>query len=57
MYLLGGRKVHDGPVFERFNEALLVMNAWIQLEKETGRSVKVGRVGPFEGMEELSFSV
>lgn len=45
------------PVFERFNEALLVMNAWIQLEKETGRCVKVGRVGPFEGMEELSFSV
>lgn len=23
-YLLGGRRVYDGPVFERFNEALSV---------------------------------
>ncbi len=50
VYLLGGRKVHNGPVFERFSEALWVMNAWIQLEQQTGRSVKVGRVEPFEGM-------
>ena len=42
-YLLGGRMVYDGPVFERFSEALSVMNAWIQLEQETGRSVKLGR--------------
>ena len=45
VYLLGGRKVHNGPVFERFGQALSVMNAWIQLEQETGRSVKSGSGG------------
>lgn len=49
-YLLGGRRVYDGPVFERFNEALSVMNAWIQLEGEIGRSIKMSWVKPFEGM-------
>ncbi len=50
VYLLGGRMVVNGPVFERFSEALLVMNAWIQMDQEAGRSVKVARVEAFEGM-------
>ena len=28
-YLLGGRMVNDGPVFDRFCDALSVMNEWI----------------------------
>jgi hypothetical protein len=28
-YLLGGRAVQDGAVFERFCDALCCMNAWI----------------------------
>ena len=42
--------VHDGPVFERLSEALLVMNAWIQMDQEAGRSIKVARVELFEGL-------
>jgi hypothetical protein len=49
-YLLGGRVVQDGPVFERFCDALYCMNAWIRLNQESGRFVRVARVEPFEGM-------
>jgi hypothetical protein len=49
-YLFGGRTVHDGQVFERFCDALYVMNEWIKSNQQTGCPVKVGRVEPFEGM-------
>jgi len=42
-YLLGGRKVCDGPVFERFFDALKVMNAWIEQNLACSRKVKLGR--------------
>jgi hypothetical protein len=49
-YLLGGRMVQAGPVFDRFCDALYVMNEWITLNQQADRAVKVGRVEPFEGM-------
>lgn len=49
-YLLGGRMIYDGPVFERFFDALYVMNEWIKSNQDIGRSVKLGRVESFKGM-------
>lgn len=49
-YLLGGRMVNDGPVFDRFCDALYVMNEWIKSNQQADRAVKMGRVEPFEGM-------
>jgi hypothetical protein len=49
-YLFGGRTVQDGPVFERFCDALYVMSEWIKSNQLADRAVKVGRVEPFEGM-------
>jgi hypothetical protein len=48
--LLGGRTIQDGPVFDRFCDALYVMNEWIRMDQAAGRLVKLGRVEPFEGM-------
>jgi hypothetical protein len=39
-YLLGGRMVQDGPVFDRFCEALYGMNEWITLNQQEDRTVK-----------------
>lgn len=41
--LFGGRMVEDGPVFERFGDALYVMNEWIRIDQEAGCLVKLGR--------------
>lgn len=49
-YLLGGRMVCNGPVFERVFDALYVMNAWIDQEIACHRSVKLGKVVQFRGM-------
>jgi hypothetical protein len=49
-YLHGGRTIQDGPVFDRFCDALYVMNEWINSNQLADRAVKVGRVEPFEGM-------
>ena len=49
-YLLGGRMVNDGPVFDRFCDALSVMNEWIKSNQQADRAVKMGRVEPFAGM-------
>ncbi len=47
--LLGGRKIDSGPVFERFFDALYVMNSWIEQDIACHRSVKVGKVVEFKG--------
>ena len=49
-YLLGGRMVQHGPVFEQFCDALYVMNEWIKSNQQADRAVRMGRVEPFEGM-------
>jgi hypothetical protein len=36
-YLLGGRMVDDGPIFERFSDALNFFNAVIALNIEANR--------------------
>ncbi len=56
-YLLGGRMVCDGPVFERFFDALKVMNAWIEQELACDRKVKLGKVVLFEGMASCTVHV
>ena len=42
--LLGGRQVESGPVFDRFADALICMNAMIQSNVKADRRVKVGKV-------------
>jgi hypothetical protein len=37
-------------VFDRFCDALYVMNEWIKSNQLADGAVKVGRVEPFEGM-------
>jgi hypothetical protein len=49
-HLIGGQRVHDGPVFERFSDALYVMNEWIKNNVAANRSVKQGKVVRFKGM-------
>jgi hypothetical protein len=48
-YLVGRRMVQDGPVFDRFCDALYSMNEWIRLNHESDRCVKLARIEPFEG--------
>ena len=49
-HLLGGRMVDDGPVFDTFFHALSYMNVVIDENVKARRSVKLGKVMPFEGM-------
>jgi hypothetical protein len=49
-FLLGGRTVSDGPVFDRFFDALGYMNAVIDSNLKAKRSVRLGKVVEFEGM-------
>jgi hypothetical protein len=49
-YLLGGRGVSDGAVFEKFSDALYVMNEKMKSNLECGRRVMLGAVVPYRGM-------
>ena len=49
-HLLGGRMVDTGPVFDTLVHALTYMNVVIDENVKANRSVKVGKVVPFEGM-------
>lgn len=49
-HLLGGRMVDSGPVFDTLFHALTYMNVVIDENEKANRSVKVGKVVPFEGM-------
>jgi hypothetical protein len=35
-HLIGGRKVHDGPVFERFSDALYVISTCRFIRRNNG---------------------
>ena len=48
--LIGGAKIHDGPVFDNYSDALYVMHGWILNNLRAKRSVKSGKVVPFKGM-------
>ena len=49
-HLIGGRPLYDGPVYDRFFDALYVMNRWIEDNLEAQRAVKLGKVVSFKGM-------
>ena len=49
-HLLGGRPVYDGPVYDRFFDALYVMNGWITDNIAAQRAVQIGKVVSFMGM-------
>lgn len=48
-YLLGGRTIDDGTVFDRFFDALYVMNETITDNEKAGRRVEMAKVVSFEG--------
>ena len=49
-YLLGGRTVSDGAVFDKLLDALACMAVVIDLNVQANRDVKLGKVVWFEGM-------
>jgi hypothetical protein len=49
-HLLGGRMVDSGPVFDTLFRALTHMNVVIDENEKANRSVRLGKVVPFEGM-------
>ena len=49
-HLLGGRMVGGGPVFDRLFDALSYMNVVIDENVKARRSVKLGKIVPFEEM-------
>jgi len=53
-YLIGGRMIYNGPVFEQFSDALYVMNGWINDNIAAHRAVKIGKVVSFKGDGGLS---
>jgi hypothetical protein len=55
-FLLGGRTVDSGPVFDRFFDALGHMNAVIENNVQAKRSVRLGKVVPFRGMVSCPFA-
>jgi hypothetical protein len=49
-FLLGGRQVDSGAVYDRFADALVCMTASLESNLKADRRVNVGKVMPFEGM-------
>ena len=49
-YLLGGRTIVHGPIWDTFFAALSHMNGVIARNVQANRSVKLGKVVPFRGL-------
>ena len=49
-HLIGGRMVDSGPVFDTFFQALTYMNVVMEENITACRSVRLGKVVPFEGI-------
>lgn len=45
-----GRKISSGPVFDKFSDAFVCMNAWLENNRRASTKVKVAKVVEFEGM-------
>ena len=56
-YLLGGRMVIDGTVYETFFDALASMNRTVKNNIESGRRVRQGVIVEFRGMVSTSMHV
>jgi hypothetical protein len=56
-FLLCGRTVSDGAVFDGFHEALACMNAELDDNRKAFRKVKVAKVVEFSGMVSCAVNV